>query len=87
MIVVIVSAIAVSHIVAYGNKMSEGFDEGLEEEEEPVEEEEQPVEEEKKESYKDLTIQQLKAIVISRGITTSVSKLKKNELIQLLENN
>lgn len=42
--------------------------------------------EEKKESYKDLTIQQLKAIVISKGITTSVSKLKKNELIQLLEN-
>ena len=33
MIVVIVSAIAVSHIVAYGNKMSEGF-EGEEEEEE-----------------------------------------------------
>ena len=46
-----------------------------------------PHKEEKKESYKDLTIQQLKAIVISRGITTSVSKLKKNELIQLLENN
>lgn len=46
-----------------------------------------PNKEEKKESYKDLTIQQLKAIVISRGITTSVSKLKKNELIQLLENN
>lgn len=43
--------------------------------------------EEKKESYKDLTINQLKAIVISKGITTSVSKLKKNELIQLLENN
>jgi hypothetical protein len=36
MIVVIVSAIAVSHIVAYGNKMTEGLDEkeGLEEEEE-----------------------------------------------------
>jgi hypothetical protein len=46
-----------------------------------------PHKEEKKESYKDLTIQQLKAIVISKGITTSVSKLKKNELIQLLENN
>jgi hypothetical protein len=47
MIVVIVSAIAVSHIVAYGNKMTEGLDEkkGLEEEEkedftEGVEEEE-----------------------------------------------
>ena len=46
MIVVIVSAIAVSHIVAYGNKMTEGlknevgeeeegFEEGIEEEEEP----------------------------------------------------
>jgi len=36
MIVVIVSAIAVSHIVAYGNKMTEGLDEkeGLEEDEE-----------------------------------------------------
>ena len=39
MIVVIVSAIAVSHIVAYGNKMTEGFEkegigDGMEEEEE-----------------------------------------------------
>jgi hypothetical protein len=33
MIVIIVSAIAVSHIVAYGNKMTEGFDEEVEEEE------------------------------------------------------
>jgi len=32
MIVIIVSAIAVSHIVAYGNKMSEGFEEKEEEE-------------------------------------------------------
>ena len=39
MIVVIVSAIAVSHIVAYGNKMTEGLDEkeGLEKEEEDKE--------------------------------------------------
>jgi len=37
MIVVIVSAIAVSHIVAYGNKMTEGFEE---EEEEGFEDEE-----------------------------------------------
>jgi hypothetical protein len=34
MIVVIVSAIAVSHIVAYGNKMTEGLNEEKEEEEE-----------------------------------------------------
>ena len=41
MIVVIVSAIAVSHIVAYGNKMTEGLDEkeGIGEEEEEEEEE------------------------------------------------
>ncbi len=46
MIVVIVSAIAVSHIVAYGNKMTEGLknEEGEEEEgfEEGIEEEEEP---------------------------------------------
>ena len=61
MIVIIVSAIAVSHIVVYGNKMSEGFEEGVEEEEveeEPVEEEkkeeeEEPVEEEEKETFKE----------------------------------
>jgi hypothetical protein len=43
MIVIIVSAIAVSHIVAYGNKMSEGFEE--KEEEEGFEEEEEGFEE------------------------------------------
>lgn len=48
---------------------------------------EQKEEDDKKESYKDLTIAQLKALVITKGITTSVSKLKKNELISLLENN
>ena len=47
MIVVIVSAIAVSHIVAYGNKMSEGFEEE-EEEKEAFEEEE-----EEKEGFED----------------------------------
>jgi len=48
MIVVIVSAIAVSHIVAYGNKMTEGLDEkeGLEEEEEENFEEKEGLEEE-----------------------------------------
>ena len=40
MIVIIVSAIAVSHIVAYGNKMTEGFDEEEEGFEEEKEEEE-----------------------------------------------
>jgi len=50
MIVVIVSAIAVSHIVAYGNKMSEGFEEGEEEEEE---EEGFGIEEDEKEDEKE----------------------------------
>lgn len=56
MIVIIVSAIAVSHIVVYGNKMSEGFEEGVEEEEEVEEEpveEEKSVEKEKKETFKE----------------------------------
>ena len=47
MIVIIVSAIAVSHIVAYGNKMSEGFEEE-EEEKEAFEEDE-----EEKEGFED----------------------------------
>ena len=60
MIVVIVSAIAVSHIVAYGNKMSEGFEEGIDEEdvdekevdEEEVDEKEVDEKEEEKDSDK-----------------------------------
>ena len=50
MIVVIVSAIAVSHIVAYGNKMTEGLDEkeGLDEEEE---DEKEGMEEEEEEGF------------------------------------
>ena len=61
MIVVIVSAIAVSHIVAYGNKMTEGFEEEEEEEKEAFEKEEEEKEgfdeeeeeEEKKEEEKE----------------------------------
>jgi len=45
MIVIIVSAIAVSHIVAYGNKMSEGFEDDDKEKEEGFEEEEEGFEE------------------------------------------
>jgi len=50
MIVVIVSAIAVSHIVAYGNKMTEGLDEkeGLDEEEE---DEKEGMEEDEEEGF------------------------------------
>jgi hypothetical protein len=45
MIVIIVSAIAVSHIVAYGNKMTEGFEEKEEEEGFEEKEEEEGFEE------------------------------------------
>jgi hypothetical protein len=72
-----------------------------EEEKEEEEKEEEPIEEvvtdeieqtpvpsikEKEESYKRLNVNQLKAIVVSKGITTDTSKLKKNDLIKLLEN-
>ena len=57
MIVIIVSAIAVSHIVAYGNKMSEGFEEEEEEKEAFEEDEEEKEgfeeEEEEKEGFED----------------------------------
>lgn len=58
MIVIIVSAIAVSHIFAYGNKMAEGFKDEDEEEEEGFEEgineevEEEDTETEKKDAEK-----------------------------------
>ena len=39
-----------------------------------------------KDIYKNMTIPNLKALVISKGISTNISKLKKNELIELLEN-
>lgn len=41
---------------------------------------------ETKDSYKKLNIHQLKALAISRGVATDVAKLKKNDLIKLLEN-
>jgi hypothetical protein len=41
---------------------------------------------EKDESYKRLNVNQLKAVVISKGITTDTTKMKKNDLIKLLEN-
>ena len=76
-------------------------EEEKEEEEKKEEEEDEPIEEvvtdeieqtpvpsikEKEESYKRLNVNQLKAIVVSKGITTDTSKLKKNDLIKLLEN-
>lgn len=55
MIVVIVSAIAVSHIVAYGNKMTEGLDEkeGLDKEDEEEEKKEGMEEEDNKEGLEE----------------------------------
>ena len=38
-----------------------------------------------KTDYKKLTINKLKEIVVSKGITNEVSKLKKNDLLKLLE--
>ena len=40
---------------------------------------------EDKEAYKKMTIHQLKTIVIAKGLSTDVGKLKKNELIRILE--
>ena len=45
-----------------------------------------PVLKDKEDSYKRLTLNQLKATVIAKGITTDTTKLKKNELIKLLAN-
>jgi hypothetical protein len=39
-----------------------------------------------KEIYRNMTTQNLKALVITKGLSTNPSKLKKHELIQLLEN-
>jgi hypothetical protein len=39
-----------------------------------------------KDIYKNMNTQQLKQVVITKGLTTNPSKLKKNELLQLLEN-
>jgi hypothetical protein len=39
-----------------------------------------------KDIYKNMNTQQLKQLVITKGLTTNPSKLKKNELLQLLEN-
>jgi len=39
-----------------------------------------------KDIYRNMNTQQLKQLVITKGLSTNPSKLKKNELIQLLEN-
>jgi len=40
---------------------------------------------EDKETYRKMTIHQLKVIVLAKGLSTDVGKLKKNELIRILE--
>jgi len=40
----------------------------------------------KKETYHNMTMSELKTLVISKGLASNPSKLKKNELIKLLEN-
>jgi hypothetical protein len=57
--------------------------------EENVEEEVQNVKEEENiiTDYKKMSVEQLRKCVTSKGLTTKVSKLKKMELVELLENN
>jgi len=40
-----------------------------------------------KDVYKKMTVSELKQLVITKGLSTQPSKLKKNELIELLDNN
>ena len=88
-------------VIKLDEEDEEEEEEEKEDEEKKEEEEEELIEEvvtdeieqtpvpsikEKEESYKRLNVNQLKAIVVSKGITTDTSKLKKNDLIKLLEN-
>ena len=56
------------------------------EESEIVDELEIPKSEEKKE-YKNLNLSELRQLVISRGLATNTNKMRKNDLISLLEEN
>ena len=56
------------------------------EESEIVDELETPKSEEKKE-YKNLNLSELKQLVISKGLATNTGKMRKNDLISLLEEN
>jgi hypothetical protein len=42
-------------------------------------------EQEDKESYKKMNIHQLKALVVTKGLVSDASKMKKNEIIRILE--
>ena len=90
MIVVIVSAIAVSHIVVYGNKMSQGFEEE-EEEKEAIDEEEEEKEgfdeeeEEKKEEEKEEEKETFKESAKSKSTKSSNSNDLINDMNNLLK--
>jgi len=75
MIVVIVSAIAVSHIVAYGNKMSEGFEEKEEEEEEGFEEGVEGEEEEEEDKTEEKKEKKTKSDSESEEFTDGTAQL------------
>ncbi len=64
-----------------------GLEDIVYEQEEP----EEPIgkqipENEEKESYKKMNIHQLKSLVMAKGLVSDASKMKKNELIRVLEN-
>lgn len=44
------------------------------------------IEREDKDQYKKMNIQQLKTIVVTKGLVSDANKLKKNELVRILEN-
>ena len=48
--------------------------------------EDTPITTDSKEIYRNMSMQNLKSLVITKGLSTNPSKLKKHELIQLLEN-
>jgi flagellar biosynthesis GTPase FlhF len=90
MIVVIVSAIAVSHIVAYGNKMTEGFEEEEEEEKEAFEKEEEEKEgfdeEEEEEEKKEEKKEEEKEEEKETFKESAKSKSSSNDLINDMNN-
>ena len=91
MIVIIVSAIAVSHIVAYGNKMSEGFEEEEEEKEAFEEDEEEKEgfedEEEEKEGFdEDEEKKEEEKETFKESAKSKSSKSTSNDLINDMNN-
>jgi hypothetical protein len=81
MIVIIVSAIAISHIFTYGERMSEGFEEEEKEKEEEAEEEENEGFDEEEEKYEEQKEEGKKKEIVptSADIKTAAADLS-NEL-------